>query len=49
MASNEEPPVPFCTYAVGLELGDVRYSKLPPSPCQEGPLSMLFDEMETFQ
>jgi hypothetical protein len=31
MASNEKPLLPFCTYAVGLELGDVRHSKLPPS------------------
>jgi hypothetical protein len=45
MASNEKPLLPFCTYAVGLELGDVRHSKLPPSLCQEGPLNTLFDEI----
>jgi hypothetical protein len=45
IASNEKPLVPFYTYAVGSELGDVRHSKLPPSLCQEGPLNMLFDEI----
>jgi hypothetical protein len=42
---NEKPLVPFCTYAVGSELGDVRHSKLPPSLCQEGPLNTLFYEI----
>jgi hypothetical protein len=49
MASNEKPLVPFCTYVVGSELGDVRYSKLPPSLCQEGPLNTLFDEIGDIQ
>jgi hypothetical protein len=45
MASNEKPLVPFCIHAVGLKLGDIGHSKLPPSLYQEGPLNMIFDEI----
>jgi hypothetical protein len=48
IASNEKPLIPFCTYVVGSELGDVRHSKLPPL-CQEGPLNTLLMKLETFQ
>jgi hypothetical protein len=45
MASNEKPLVFFCTHAIGLQLGDVGHSKLPPSLCQDGPLNTIFDEI----
>jgi hypothetical protein len=45
MASNEKPLVSFCTHAVGLQLGDVGHSSLPPFLCQEGPLNTIFDEI----
>jgi hypothetical protein len=45
MASNEKPLIPFCTLAVGSQLGDVGHSKLPPSLCQEDPLNTIFDDI----
>jgi hypothetical protein len=45
MASNKKPFVPFCTHAVGSQLGDVGHSKLPPFLCQVGPLNIIFDDI----
>jgi hypothetical protein len=45
MASNEKPLIPVCTHAVGLQLADVRHSRLPPSLCQEDPLNTIFDDI----
>jgi hypothetical protein len=45
MASNEKPLVSICTHVVGLQLGDVRCFRLPPSLCQEGLLNTIFDEI----